>query len=143
MHHTNNITAVLMPKAMTIKTKNATHQPGTAATKASEAQDKSASAGNRTRVTSMATMYSTTRPLMLLVALTCQRPSVANQIALQPLTRRSRLQFSIHKFKAAKGQPPVAEVGFDCPVLQRCRKHLKHQRFMLRIRHQGRFGRAV
>ena len=28
---------------------------------------KSASAGNRTRVTSMATMYSTTRPLMLLV----------------------------------------------------------------------------
>ena len=29
---------------------------------------QNASAGNRTRVTSMATMYSTTRPLMLLIA---------------------------------------------------------------------------
>ena len=31
------------------------------------ADSKSASAGNRTRVTSMATMYSTTRPLMLVI----------------------------------------------------------------------------
>ena len=34
-----------------------------------EVETKCASAGNRTRVTSMATMYSTTRPLMLLVSL--------------------------------------------------------------------------
>ena len=33
-----------------------------------EVETKCASAGNRTRVTSMATMYSTTRPLMLLVS---------------------------------------------------------------------------
>ena len=33
-------------------------------------QAKNASAGNRTRVTSMATMYSTTRPLMLMLAAT-------------------------------------------------------------------------
>ena len=31
-----------------------------------EVETKCASAGNRTRVTSMATMYSTTRPLMLM-----------------------------------------------------------------------------
>ena len=36
--------------------------------------EKHASAGNRTRVTSMATMYSTTRPLMLMLSVICALP---------------------------------------------------------------------
>ena len=36
-----------------------------------EQPEKHASAGNRTRVTSMATMYSTTRPLMLMFSVIC------------------------------------------------------------------------
>ena len=45
--------------------------------------DMHASAGNRTRVTSMATMYSTTRPLMLLVLVSAR----TTQTLARPLRR--------------------------------------------------------
>ena len=48
----------------------------------------SASAGNRARVTSMATMYSTTRPLMLVEILRFGDSGVENPASLNPVVKK-------------------------------------------------------
>ena len=54
---------------------------------------ESASAGNRTRVTSMATMYSTTRPLMLLL----KEHRVTSMATMYSTTRALMLLLKEHR----------------------------------------------
>ena len=89
--------------------------------KLAEQAEKHASAGNRTRVTSMATMYSTTRPLMLMLsvisALPCRAfslpsaqpgPSKCPRVLSKPCVRaslRGRAHAGISSVSLARTRP--------------------------------------
>ena len=87
---------------------------------------QSASAGNRTRVTSMATMYSTTRPLMLLVCLKGTTTGVSTPISLsymktiEPQAPRVRIDASTSSAHCCRRGQQAAESGALCAA--KCRR---------------------
>ena len=88
---------------------------GAVARHTGERKCKNASAGNRTRVTSMATMYSTTRPLMQLLqvlVLECAREGHRPRPTMDARVRRHDNGSDARRAKAlAKG---LWQLGLDC-----------------------------